>query len=130
MKEPLVYICEWLVPNGRFTFDMEAVYSLPAVEGIPSVSWVEGHDGSLIVLNSASRFDKSSKVQNSLNEYELWKEGSIVETELEEFRLYNKEEIISLLSEAGFVCKFVTIPYTDTQAKENEGYIQLECGKV
>jgi len=132
VKEALAHIYEWLIPNGRFTFDAETVYSLPAVEGIPSVSWVERPDKSLIVLNSASRFDKSSKVQTSLNKYELWKEGNFIETELEEFRLrlYNREELISLLSDAGFVCKSVTIPYTDTQSREDEGYIQLECSKV
>ena len=132
IKEVLMLIHEWLIPNGRFIFDLETIYSLPDIEGVPSISWVEKPDNSLIVLSSASRFDKSSKVQTSLNKYELWKEGNITKIELEEFRirLYSKKDIISLLSDAGFKCDSVTTPYTDNLAKEEEGYIQLVCHKV
>lgn len=132
IKEVLMLIHEWLIPNGRFIFDLETIYSLPDIEGVPSISWLKKPDNSLIVLSSVSRFDKSSKVQISLNKYELWKEGNIIKTELEEFRLrlYSKKEIISLLSNVGFKCDSVTTPYTDNLAKEEEGYIQMVCRKV
>lgn len=132
IKEMLSLIHEWLIPNGRFIFDLETIYSLPETEGVPSVSWVKKPDHSLIVLSSAARFDPLSKVQTSVTKYELWKEGNVVKTELEEFRLrlYSQEEIISFLSNAGFKCDSITIPYTDRLAKEKEGYVQLSCCKV
>ncbi len=130
-KKALNNIFQWLSPGGKLIFDVEMIDSLPSVEGIPSISWVETTDKSLITLSSASRFNQSSKIQTTLNKYELWKEGKIFETELEEFklRLYSKHEIISLVREAGFTCQSISVPYTESPAKDHEGYIQLQCVK-
>ena len=101
----LALIFELLPSKGKFVFELETVQSAQVSLNNWQGHWIERSEGSLIVLNTLSRFDTSSKISTTLCRYELWENNSISSVEVEEFRLrlYEREEFDKILKQHGFI---------------------------
>lgn len=103
--ESLRRICAILKPGGKFVF--ENGISKPA----ESSSWPWGgrwitrpSDGAKILLSWLGHYDAATSVNYNLHRYELFNDGKLLATEIEEFdlRQYSADELRTLLAQAGF----------------------------
>lgn len=127
----LKVIFDGLAKGGKFIFEIETLKAVNNQPGIWQTRWIKKPDGSLLVGSFASHFDEQSHVETVLCRYELWQNNTVIQLEVEEFRmrLYVSDEIEKLLEEQGFVIKAACLPYTDKPRDENASIIVYECIK-
>ena len=98
-------VCAALKPGGRFIFDLDPLSSLTSAEaGLPSArSWVDGED-TLTLTSVPETRDVSRQLSVSQLRYELWRDGTLVQSELDRFalRFWGNYEIELALRLAGF----------------------------
>lgn len=108
-----------LKPGGRFIFDLDCMSSLASAEaGLPSArSWFDGED-TLTLTSIPETRDLSRQVSVSQLRYELWRDGALVQSELDRFalRFWGSNEIELALRLAGFEKVELIADYT-TDAK-------------
>ena len=105
-RESLRRIRESLLPGGRFVLEIDLCEPNRTSGSSPwGGRWVDRPDGARILISWLSRYDADARVVHSQNKYELVKDGQLLGTEFEDFRLrlYTAHEFRSLLAEAGFV---------------------------
>ena len=121
----------WLNRSGRLYFEIDTVYSAEKHQGLSRTSWVDREDQSKLVLSSSSLYSKATKIQTTLNKYELWKDHKIAQTEVEELlvKLYSQEEVQNLLTYYGFSLVHMTKPYTNVKASAKETSVLCEAQK-
>lgn len=133
VNKALKFISDRLELKGKFVFEIETVRAVDTTQGVWKGSWVNQSEGSLIVLNTLSRFDGSSRIHTTLCRYELWKENTISRVEVENFRLrlYEMSEMDELLAQHGFIIahKWEAEPYLRKQATESTEVVVYECVK-
>lgn len=96
--------------------------------GRPHVrSWVRP-DGARIVL-TATVVKHEGNVSESIGKYELFKDGRLLETELDDFpiRFYEPDEFCRLLTTAGFDSVRVTKAYTDEPPSPDEWLLSFRA---
>lgn len=112
---------------------METLKAVDVSQGTWKGNWVNQSDGSLIVLNTMSRFDTNSQVNTTLCRYELWKENVIARTEVEDFRLrlYKDSEMDEILRKQGFTIeqKWDAESYLRKEVSDSTEVIVYECSK-
>lgn len=125
-------IHSWLAPTGKFIVEVDTILCKSHPEGIWKGSWVGKSDGSRVVLNTMANFDKQSKIDQVLCRYELWEKNKITKTEVEDFRvrLYDLEEIESLLQSHKFKVVKKLVPYTLESPDQNSESVVYECLKL
>ena len=66
--------------------------------------WITCADGSKLMISWLGRYDANTGISHSINRYEKFKNGKLLETEYEEFDLqnYDAPEFRPLLEDAGF----------------------------
>ena len=109
--DSLKRLYEHLLPGGKLVLDVETprAASKPAEAGSWGArwggGWVTRADGAKIVLSHLNTYDADDQLQKSIQTYELFRNGRLVETELEEFniRFYERDEFQLLLEQTGFV---------------------------
>lgn len=101
VQTALKNIYEHLSSNGIFLFEVETLPSLPS-PGIWCGSVWPKPSGQKIILSQLAILQDS--IYNSICKYELMEIGKIIHTEIEELkvRIYNQEQLIEMLKEAGF----------------------------
>ncbi|MFZ0564797.1 MAG: class I SAM-dependent methyltransferase [Chlamydiales bacterium] len=133
VNKALQFISDRLESKGKFVFEIETVKAVDTAQGVWKGSWVNQSEGSLIVLNTLSRFDSSSRIHTTLCRYELWKENAISRVEVEDFRLrlYEMSEMDELLAQYGFIIahKWAAEPYLRKPATEATEVVIYECVK-
>jgi SAM-dependent methyltransferase len=128
----LKVIFDSLAMGGKFIFEVETLKAINDQQGIWQTRWLDKPDGSLLVGSFTSRFDAKSRIETTLCRYELWQNNSIVQMEVEDFRLklYELNELEDLLKKSGFQIEERYIPYTTQKADEKAPEILYECRKV
>lgn len=128
----LTVIYDSLTIGGKFIFEVETLKATNNQHGIWQTRWIDKPDGSLLVGSFASRFDTQTRIETILCRYELWQSNSVVQMEVEDFRLrlYEMNELDDLLQEYGFQVEHKYIPYTAQEADENAPVVLYECRKV
>jgi len=129
--QALKFISSWLAPKGKFIFEVETLKSIETQQGVWKGSWVSKPNGSLIVLNTLSKFDETSQIKTILCRYELWERNAISLVEVENFqlRLYEPSEIESLLYQSGFkvLAKWQAEPHKKEKVGVDASVIVYEC---
>jgi SAM-dependent methyltransferase len=134
VEESLRRIHNALRPGGTFVF--ECGIHKPA----ESSSWPWGGrwitrpaDGARILISWLGRYDSATSVNYNLHRYELFQDGKLLTTELEEFdlRQYSARELKTLLENAGFadirMCKTYDRSQPADESSNDDAVI--ECRK-
>jgi len=76
-------------------------------------------------------YDPKEQVRRDLHRYELFRDGNLIETELEEFelRFYEQDEFQQLLEATGFSSIGATKAYQNTEPDLEDAIIVFECRK-
>ena len=88
-------------------------------------------DGARILLSSLDRACEDPRVSHGIGRYELIKDGELLEIEFEDFilRRYEPDELISLLSSAGFVDIRAFGWYQKQPPADGDSAVIMECRK-
>jgi len=129
--QALHFVSNRLAPKGKFVFEIETIAAVGPSQDSWKGKWVNREDGSKIVLNTLSCFDKLSRIETVLCRYELWQKNHIVQTEVEDFRLrlYEPTEIEQLLAQENLkiIGRWQAEPYIRTEANSASPVILYEC---
>jgi SAM-dependent methyltransferase len=90
-----------LADGGVLLFEVETPNSLPPLGVWRGSKWNK-EDGKMIILSQCANYQNN--VCSSIAKYELVAGNKIIHTEIEEYkiRIYDQDEIFTLLKEAGF----------------------------
>jgi 2-polyprenyl-3-methyl-5-hydroxy-6-metoxy-1,4-benzoquinol methylase len=130
LKNTLKKIHEHMLPGGTFVFEVDTIECKPTSFNQVTATIRDREDGAKIVMNAFTQsFDSETSVLRSIHRYELYKDGKLLESELEDFRLklYTKESITKLLEQCGFVNIQAFQPYTNLPPFENSQEMVIEC---
>ncbi len=131
--QALNFVSTRLAPKGKFVFEIETIAAVSQSQDSWKGKWVNREDGSKIVLNTLSCFDKLSRIETILCRYELWEKNHITQTEVEDFRLrlYEPSEIEQLLAQENLkiVGRWQAEPYIRAEANNASPVILYECMK-
>lgn len=122
---------EHLLPGGKLVLEIETPRAHTITPGKWNGHWVTRSDGAKIVLSSLPTYDSEEQVRRDLHKYELFKDGQLIETEVEEFelRFYERDEFQQLLEATGFSDIKATKAYQDTEPDQEDAVIVFKCRK-
>jgi SAM-dependent methyltransferase len=132
VKTALERAREVLAPGGLFVVEAERLLpAAPDTSGTWGGRWLERPDGAKLVFSWLTQYSGAANVTTTLHRYELVKDGQLLATELEDFRVrsYAAEEFAALLEQAGFSEIRVLKPYADVAADEEDDAFVFECRK-
>lgn len=131
--ESLTKLYKHLLPGGTLVLEVETPNSQPQRSGIWNGKWfTKMSDNELIVQSGISKpYDDRNKIVNYLIRYEHIKKGKLIDTEFQEFnlRLYEKEEIYTLLEKGGFVDIQCFKAFTRSPSDHKDAELTFECRK-
>jgi SAM-dependent methyltransferase len=110
-----------LLPGGRLFIDVDAPGHPTAEPGQESRRTVRTKDGSTIVLLDMSiDWDATRRVEAHVQCYERWQDGRLIVREDLDFSLrrYDRDELVVLLDDAGFVDVTVCADYREQAPPE------------
>jgi SAM-dependent methyltransferase len=112
-RAALHQLFEHLEPGAVLVVDAETPAVAPRRTGRWFGRWWNRPDGATIVLRELGRYDPETRIEEGLGIYELFVDGRLVETELNNWvrRFWTAEELEIELSSAGFVDIEITEPY-------------------
>jgi hypothetical protein len=121
-----------LARGGKFVFEVDTPSCVNNSQGTWKGGWVNKSDGSKIVLNTFSKFNTESRIDEILCRYELWQNNSVTKTEVEDFRvrLYKMKEIESLLKEHDLRVVDKWLPHAKIAPNDQSETVLYECMKV
>lgn len=104
-----------LEPNGRVFIDLELPIASFKTENLVKQREIHCPDGSLILMQSSSRIDWLAQVEHNYYRYEKWKDGKLINTELEyyPFHWFGCEEFMMCLRENGYTNIELCANYTE-----------------
>jgi SAM-dependent methyltransferase len=93
--------------------------------------WVKRPDGAILSFSALDSYDAQTRSGTSLHRYEVFKDGQLIETELEEMsgRIYLSGECEALLREVGFVEVRTLKLLSDQPAGETDLEVTIECSR-
>lgn len=105
-----------LEPNGRIFIDLGLpIGSFKTENTIQQREPIQCLDNSVIVMQTSSWIDWIAQIEHTLIRYEKWKDGKLVDTELQQLPLhwFGQEEFMMCLREHGYTDITVCANYTD-----------------
>uniref|UniRef100_A0A0C1NFN2 Methyltransferase domain-containing protein n=1 Tax=Tolypothrix bouteillei VB521301 TaxID=1479485 RepID=A0A0C1NFN2_9CYAN len=116
-----------LEPGGQIFIDLEIPVESFKTENIVKQREVQCPDGSIIVMQFSSRMDWLLQVQQTWNRYEKWKDGQLIDTELQSFPLhwFGREEFMMCLREQGYTDVTLCADYID--GREPSSHLEQLC---
>lgn len=133
VRQALERVHDVLSPGGTFLVEAERLLPVTAdSSGVWGGRWVDRPDGAKLIISWLSQYSGAANITHSLHRYELVKDGRLLATELEDFRVrsYAPEEFHALLEQAGFADIQALKPYDDTPADESDDAIVFRCRKA
>ena len=123
---PCVRLFDHLLPGGVLVIEIET----PTVHrrsGVWQGRWWKRDDGAIIVNRQLNRYDAATRVETGLGIYELFEDGVLVETELDEWvcRYWEPDELRAVLDGAGFVDIRATKAYTSLPLDGDETIVSF-----
>jgi SAM-dependent methyltransferase len=96
---------EHVAAGGRLILDVETPAAAPRGSGLWRGRWWTRDDGAKIVERALNRYDRATQIDEGLNIYELFVDGQLVETELNDWvrRFWEPDALEAELTRAGFV---------------------------
>jgi SAM-dependent methyltransferase len=132
VQQALARVYQVLAAGGAFLVEVERLVATPPeTSGQWGGRWVERPDGAKLIISWLSQYSGAHNVTSSVHRYELVKDGQLVASEYEEFRVrsYEPEEFRRLLQLAGFTEIAALKPYTDEPADEGDDAFVFTCRK-
>jgi SAM-dependent methyltransferase len=104
-RRALGRVYDHLVPGGRIVVDAESPQAAPRANGLWTGRWWTRADGAKIVERRVARYDETRAIEEGLGIYELYVDGTLVETELDDWirRFWEPDALRAVLGLAGFV---------------------------
>ncbi|MBD2100176.1 bifunctional 2-polyprenyl-6-hydroxyphenol methylase/3-demethylubiquinol 3-O-methyltransferase UbiG [Leptolyngbya sp. FACHB-261] len=105
-----------LEPNGQIFVDLELpVGSFKTEHTVKQREPIKCLDNSMIVMQTSSWIDWMEQIEHTLIRYEKWKDGKLVDTELQHLPLhwFGREEFMMCLREYGYTNIALCANYTD-----------------
>jgi hypothetical protein len=121
-----------LAPGGVFLVEAERLLPAePASSGGWGGRWVERPDGAKLILSWLTQYSGSANVTTSIHRYELVKDGRLLASEYDDFRVrsYESAEFFQLLERAGFEGIEMLKPYERAPADDRDEAIVFHCRK-
>jgi SAM-dependent methyltransferase len=123
VQAALARVYEALLPGGSFLVEAEHLRPAPPeTSGAWGGRWVERADGAKLVMSWLSQYSGAPNLTTSLHRYELVKDGQLLETEYEDFRVrsYAPSEFRALLEKAGFHAIEALRPYAPEPTDDSD----------
>jgi SAM-dependent methyltransferase len=110
IRAALHKLFEHLGPRGVLVVDAETTDAAPRRSGRWVGRWWNRPDGAKIVSRDLGRYDPATRIEEGLGIYELYVDGRLVETELNDWvrRFWTDDELENELRSAGFVDVAIT----------------------
>jgi SAM-dependent methyltransferase len=105
-----------LEPKGRIFIDLALpIDSFKTENTVNQREPIECSDNSVIVMQTSSWINWLEQVEHTLIRYEKWKDGKLIDTELQHLPLhwFGREEFMMCLRECGYTNITVCANYTD-----------------
>ncbi len=121
-----------LAPGGRFLVEAECLLPVAAdPSGVWGGRWVEREDGAKLIFSWLVQYSGCANVTTSLHRYELVKDGQLLATQLEDFRVrsYAPQEFAQFLEGAGFTQIEALKPYERARADASDDAIVFSARK-
>jgi SAM-dependent methyltransferase len=132
VKQALERVYSVLAPGGTFVVEAELLQSAPPeMSGVWGGRWVEREDGAKLLLSWLTQYSGAANITTSIHRYELVKDGQVLATEYDDFRVrsYESGEFQALLSAAGF-CEIQPLsPYGGGPSDEHDDAVVFCCRK-
>jgi SAM-dependent methyltransferase len=130
VREALKRLHDALLPGGKLLLEVYVPQN-----GIHQSSsnwtgrWVKRPDGAILSFSALDSYDAQTRSGTSLHRYEVFKDGQLIETALEEMtgRSYLSGECEALLREVGFVEVRTFKLLSDQPADQTDIDITIEC---
>ncbi len=132
ISDSLDFLCAHLTLRGKLIIEIET----PMGKAGGLQEWnsrsVNRLDGAQVICRSQGNYALDEKINHVACEYQLVREGQIVESESEELsiRYYELLEFHGLLNNAGFSDILCFRPYGDTKADEEDEEAVFVCRKA
>lgn len=93
--------------------------------------WIDRPDGAKLMISWLSRYDKDERVVRSIHRYEVFKDGRLLETEMEDFavRPHDPMELQKTLEAGGFANVRILKVHSDQPAGGEDTELIVECRK-
>jgi SAM-dependent methyltransferase len=130
IREALKHLHDVMLPGGKLLLEVDLHLNLESnSSGNWCGRWVKRPDGAILSLSWLTTLDAQTQTYTSLERYEVFKDGRLLETELEETagRSYMPGELEALLEEAGFVEVRTFKLLSDQPADETDLEVTIEC---
>jgi SAM-dependent methyltransferase len=131
IKTCLQKIYSLLQPGGKFVFDLETVYAVPATTGVWRGKAYKKTDGTTII-SSTLPLPIENNIATVICRYELVDQTEVIKTEMEYFqiKLYYPTEMDELLKTVGFTFIKRVAAYDHNSSPSAQDYtIVYECIK-
>lgn len=128
----LARLFQVLAPGGTLLLEAERLVATePQTSGVWGGRWVERDDGAKLVLSWLSQYSGSANVSQGLHRYELVKDGQLLESEYEDFRVrsYEADELRGLVEAAGFSAVELLKAYDEAPPDHDDDAFVLRCRK-
>jgi SAM-dependent methyltransferase len=111
VRDTLLLLRAHMLPGAPLLVEIQPPYERRG-DGLWRGRWWQRPDGATIVLRNISRYDDATTVEEGLGIYELWRDGELIETEMDDWscRFWQPDEFAALLTEAGFERVTVVAP--------------------
>jgi SAM-dependent methyltransferase len=130
IREALKRLHDVLLPGGKLLLEVDLHLNLESNRsGNWCGRWVKRPDGAILNLSWLTTLDAQTQTYTSLERYEVFKDGRLLETEIEETvgRSYMPNELEALLEEAGFVEVRTFKLLSDQPADQTVLEVTIEC---
>jgi SAM-dependent methyltransferase len=129
--QSLKRINDYLEPGGRLCFEVQTplVAQRQRLGRVGVRSWIRTDGARLVLSSTVTSFEDN--VLEGFGIYELFVDGKLVETQLNELplRLYEREEMRDVLESAGFTDIVVTKGFTDEAATDEDWLLSFRCAR-
>ena len=130
--ESLQRLYQHLLPSGKLVIEIETTLAQPEAPG----KWHEWRltrpDGVELVFNALPMYDTKKQLQEDIHRYQLFNNGQLIETEVEQLslRLYEPAQFQKLLEDIGFTDVRATRDYEDIEIDGGEKVVIFHCRKT
>lgn len=123
---------EHLLPGGELLIEIERPPKRASRYGLWHGRWWTRPNGDKIVNRTLARYDPETTVETAVAIYELYVDGALVETELNEWirRFWEPEAFTAELSATGLEDIWVTRALSDEPAADEDETLSIRCRRA
>jgi SAM-dependent methyltransferase len=103
VRNSLLLLRAHMLPGAPLVVETQPPYERRG-DGLWRGRWWQRADGATIVFRNVARYDAVAMVEEGLGIYELWRDGTLVDTEMDEWscRFWPPDAFAAVLAETGF----------------------------